>query len=697
MSDVEMIWRDISAAVRGMKRSGLERAAVVVSIAVLAVGSSPAVPAGSGHLASGRLTTAGPPTAARAVTAVPANAAATVSFATPVSNGGSGITGYIVTAYIRGAAPAVKEFDSSATTQVMGALANGQAYVFEVAARNAVGVGPRSKTSAPITVGAPTAPMSATAIPGNASATVRFGASVSNNGSAISGYYVTPYVANVAQTPQVFKPTVTSATLVGLANAKTYTFKVAAKNARGTSTQSSASVTVGAPTAPTQVTDRRSGGAATTRWSAPSTANGSSIIGYKIGVYLAGTFQREVHFGSTATSETVVGLKSGGAYAFSVAAQNARGFGPSSALSCVLMGAGQADIDAQPAGTRFCLSGTHDWTLTPKSGDTLTGPVVLDGANRRDFAVVAADGVNNVTLSGLEIRNYVAGDAKGAIHTPRPSLATGWTLDDLRVHDIGNGTTDGAGVELGVGWRVVGGRYFNTRQEGLTAGSGAHDIVVDGAELDHNNFTNDAYTTRSHSCSDEAGGFKFVADDVTVRNSKIHNNACKGLWSDLAATNVVLTNNTVYDNWDEGIFVEISGTVEITGNDVFGNGFHNLNGSAGAPCGSWAWGGGITLSTSGRTHTRNDAIDVGHNRVLGNCSGITGADQHRTERHCGVAPLCELANVSVHDNTIGGSTVLGALNLTGAWRDDDDDLAAHTIVFTKNTFTRGATFCGLAC
>jgi hypothetical protein len=58
--------------------------------------------------------------------------------------------------------------------------------------------------------------------------------------------------------------------------------------------------------------------------------------------------------------------------------------------------------------------------------------------------------------------------------------------------------------------------------------------------------------------------------------------------------------------------------------------------------------------------------------------------------------LCELANVSVHDNTIGGSTARGAHNMTGAWRDDGDNLATHNIVFTKNTFTRGAKFCGLA-
>ena len=242
-----MLLRDIGAAVRGMKPSSLGRAAVVVLIAALAVSSSPAGPRVSGHPASGRLVAAGPPTAVRAVTAVPANAAATVSFAAPASSGGSAITGYTVTAYVRGAPRAVRAFDASATTEVMGALANGQAYVFEVAARNAVGVGPRSKPSAPITVGAPTTPRSPHAIPGNASVTVRFAAPASNNGSAITAYLVTPYVANVAQKPRVFKPTATSGTVTGLANAKTYTFKVAAKNARGTSTQSSAtSVTVGA-------------------------------------------------------------------------------------------------------------------------------------------------------------------------------------------------------------------------------------------------------------------------------------------------------------------------------------------------------------------------------------------------------------------------------------------------------------------
>jgi parallel beta-helix repeat protein len=678
-----MILRDIGAAVRGIKLSGLRRAAVVGLIAAFAVGSSPATTDKSTQLASRTLIAASPPTLVRAVTAVPANAAATLTFAPPASSNGSAITGYIVTAYVGGVARVVRVFDSIATTAFMGALVNGKTYVFEVAARNAVGVGPRSKSSAPITVGAPTTPRSPQAMPGNAAVTVRFAAPASNSGSAITAYLVTPYVANVALKARVFKPISTSGTVTGLANAKTYAFKVAAKNARGTSTQSSAtSVTVGAPTAPTHVTDRRSGGSATTRWRSPSTDNGSAIIGYRIRVFRAGVFQRDIHFGSTATSETVAGLQSGDAYAVRITAQNARGFGPPSELSCVPMLLGQVDVDAQPAGTRFCLSGTHNWTLTPKSGDTLTGPAVLDGANTSDFAVVAT--ATNVTLSGLEIRNYIAGAAVGAIHTPDPPSATGWTLDNLQVHDIGNGTTNGAGAELGVGWHVVGGRYFNTRQEGLTAGGGAANFVVDGVELDHNDFTNDAYTTRAHSCGDEGGGLKFVADNVTVRNSYIHANACSGLWSDLASNNLTITNNRLVNNWEQGIILEITGAATISHNVVVGNGFHMQNANNNG-CG-WGWGGGITLSTSGQTHTSNGPIDIGFNDVEGNCNGITGVDQYRNEHNCDIAPTCELAHVRIHDNKIVGSTAPNAVNNLGYFQDDGADLRTHDIIFgTGNT------------
>src|SRR6185437_12374625 len=100
----------------------------------------------------------------------------------------------------------------------------------------------------------------------------------------------------------------------------------------------------------------------------------------------------------------------------------------------------------------------------------------------------------------------------GAIQTSYS--ASGWTLRDLHVHDIGNGS-GGVAVNLGPRWHVIGGRFFNNRQEGFTSsyGTGA---VIDGAEIDHNNFTNDAHSAANIACSNHAGGFKWISNNMTV-------------------------------------------------------------------------------------------------------------------------------------------------------------------------------------
>src|SRR5258705_3565242 len=75
---------------------------------------------------------------------------------------------------------------------------------------------------------------------------------------------------------------------------------------------------------------------------------------------------------------------------------------PAPAPNCtgIAMTRGQADIDANPPGTTFCLAGTHAWTLTPKAGDALVGPAVLDGGNALQYAIEA--NANNVSVSDLE-------------------------------------------------------------------------------------------------------------------------------------------------------------------------------------------------------------------------------------------------------------------------------------------------------
>ena len=88
----------------------------------------------------------------------------------------------------------------------------------------------------------PGAPGGVSATPGNASAAVSWSAP-SNGGSPITSYTITPYIGATAQTTTVVSgsPPAVSATVTGLTNGKTYTFKVSATNALGTGQPSAAS------------------------------------------------------------------------------------------------------------------------------------------------------------------------------------------------------------------------------------------------------------------------------------------------------------------------------------------------------------------------------------------------------------------------------------------------------------------------
>jgi alpha-tubulin suppressor-like RCC1 family protein len=95
------------------------------------------------------------PTTAPGVPAVgavkPGNARASVSWTAPGNDGGSPITGYVVTPFIGAVEQPSTTFASAATTQVVTGLVNGTTYAFKVAAVNAIGTGPRSNLSAGVT------------------------------------------------------------------------------------------------------------------------------------------------------------------------------------------------------------------------------------------------------------------------------------------------------------------------------------------------------------------------------------------------------------------------------------------------------------------------------------------------------------------------------------------------------------------
>jgi hypothetical protein len=182
-----------------------------------------------------------PPFQPVSVTSTAGNGQAKMTWRTPYSNGGTPITSYKVIPYQAGVAQAVQTFTTFGnplSIETVTGLTNGEKYTFKVAAVNKVGTGIWSLVTSPIIIGSPLAPTNASATAGAGYAKVSWTAPASDNGSAITGYRITPFIGTAAQTSSYFGPTVVTRTIWGLTAGKTYTFKVAAINGWGTSVPS---------------------------------------------------------------------------------------------------------------------------------------------------------------------------------------------------------------------------------------------------------------------------------------------------------------------------------------------------------------------------------------------------------------------------------------------------------------------------
>ncbi|HEX3735712.1 MAG TPA: fibronectin type III domain-containing protein [Solirubrobacterales bacterium] len=91
------------------------------------------------------------------------------------------------------------------------------------------------------------------------------------------------------------------------------------------------------PGAPTGVSGVAGEGKVELSWTAPASGGGSSISGYRITPFIAGSPQTPVTSSGTGTSFTVNGLTNGAAYTFTVEAINATGPGPASDPSAAIV------------------------------------------------------------------------------------------------------------------------------------------------------------------------------------------------------------------------------------------------------------------------------------------------------------------------------------------------------------------------
>jgi hypothetical protein len=335
------------------------------------------VGAGPTSSPSTAVTPGGAPGAATAVTGTPADGLVHLSWTAAPAHG------YTVTQYVATAAPGGQSCTTSgATFCTVSALTDGTGYTFSVVASNSKGSGPVSMPSATITpAGLPTTPTSVSATPGDTTASVSWGAS-SGSGTTITGYTVTSAPGGLSCSTNG----ATTCTVPDLTNGTPYTFTVTATSPAGTSAASAASSSItptgppaAVPGAPGTPTATAAAASATVRWTAPGFDGGKAVTGYDVQystdggsgwVSAATTFHS-----STATSETVTGLRVGSSYEFRVAAINPVGTGAYSAASRPVVPVG--DTTHLTAGVSRTIRYGESLTVRSTIKDTITGrPVV---------------------------------------------------------------------------------------------------------------------------------------------------------------------------------------------------------------------------------------------------------------------------------------------------------------------------------
>jgi uncharacterized protein (TIGR02145 family) len=248
---------------------------------------------------------------------------ASVAFTAPTNNGGAAITSYTVTS-------SPGNITATGTTSPISVpgLSAGTAYTFTVIAANSAGNSTASAVSNSVTAsGVPNAPGTPTVSAlSNTSGSVSF-STPSNNGSAITGYTVTP---SPATTPATFTGTSSPITVTGLTTGTAYTFSVTATNAVGTSNSATTTFTPQnqVPGAPASVVATAGNAQATVTFTAPANNGGAAITGYTVTSSPGGLTAT-----GAASPLTVTGLTNGTSYRFSVVATNSVGNSVASAPS----------------------------------------------------------------------------------------------------------------------------------------------------------------------------------------------------------------------------------------------------------------------------------------------------------------------------------------------------------------------------
>ena len=315
------------------------------------------------------------PGAPTGVTAVAGLNSATVSWTAPASNGGSPITGYVVTPS-SGSPIAL----GNVLTVTFRHLTSGTPISFTVVAKNLIGNSPASSPSSSVTptaptVGPPSAVLGVTGVAGVASATISWTPPISNGGSPITGYKVICVPDN--KKPNLAAADATSLVVTNIKNTVKTLYTVVALNGFGQS--NSVTLTPNLLSSVPKVTAvRGASGVINLDWAAKAANEGSPIAGYLVSVVSPVDVPQTMVLPPPTLTATggfvsVSGLTNGTPYVFSV--QSVSDIGPSAVgLSKALVPARRPDMPTAFAGTKALKSVGLTWAAPTNTGGLpLTG------------------------------------------------------------------------------------------------------------------------------------------------------------------------------------------------------------------------------------------------------------------------------------------------------------------------------------
>jgi RHS repeat-associated protein len=252
--------------------------------------------AGSAQAPYVATTYATPPASPSNVTATAGNAQATVTWVAPANNGGSAITGYYVNLY-NSSGTFLNQHTVTTTSYTATGLTNGSSYYFKIYAINAAGYGGGTQSNTVTPAGPPGAPSPVTAGANSTATSLTWGAAPAN-GSAVTGYTVTRFLASTnTLLATTSHPAADRSQSDTCAVGTTYYYRIYASNAKGnSSTVQSSTVTCGPNGDPQNV--RAGGGDKTVQvfWTNPSNDGpplGPAVTSYTLKLYL--------HNGGTST------------------------------------------------------------------------------------------------------------------------------------------------------------------------------------------------------------------------------------------------------------------------------------------------------------------------------------------------------------------------------------------------------------